>query len=173
MVVVPGTFTTATMPPAALFPQFFAWNSDIACFMQSDGSQWKTTSYTFPVGIPNTRTISPSTAYQATDPTRAALVTINLSSTASISLLNQTQASQKAQVWVAANASDVLSGTGTAVALGNYENTQSGTLVATLVLNQTVPQQSQVAIPAGWYFAVKQTTGANLVISSAFDQAIG
>ena len=172
-VIVPGQYTSTGMPAASVYPQLFAWATDLGCFMQSDGTTWKPTSYAFPVGTPNARTLSLGTAYQATDPTKPALVTINLTSTASISLVNQTQASQKAGVWAAANATDVLAGTGTATQLGNYENTQGGTLVVTLVLTQVVPQQAQLMLPVGWYFAVKQTVGTSLVISSAFDQSVG
>lgn len=175
--VIPGQYTSGGLPAASIYPQLLAWVTDLGCFMQSDGASWKSTTpgtpYSFPVGSPNARTIALSTAYQATDPTKPSLITLNLISTASISLLNSTQASQKGAVWIAATAADALAGTGTAVQLGAYENTQGGTLVVTLVLTQTVPQQSQVALPTNWYFAVKQTTGANLTITSAFDQSIG
>lgn len=44
--VIPGDYTTATMPDATLNKGMFCWNSDspFNCYMESDGTVWKATS---------------------------------------------------------------------------------------------------------------------------------
>lgn len=110
------------------------------------------------------------TAWQATNSAKAALVTVNLSSTASISLADQTQAQQKAAVYIGATAAQVTGATGSQMAAP--QNVQGGTLVVTLVITQTLTQQITLFLPAGWYYGVKQVTGTAYTVVSAFDQAI-
>lgn len=117
--------------------------------------------------VPNTRTLSLATAYQASDPTKPATVTLNLSSTASLSLAVGTT-----------NTADILIGSTTAVATGTgtviakYSNSLTGTLVVGLALNTASASPIMFALPIGWYFAIRQT-GGTVTITSAYDQAVG
>lgn len=116
---------------------------------------------------PTSRTLLLATAYQASDPTRPACVTINLNSTASLSLTAGT--TNTADVLIGST-SAVAAGTGTIV--GRYSNSLTGTLVVGLALNTVSSYTSNLSLPTGWYFAVRQTGGA-VTITSAFDQAVG
>lgn len=118
-------------------------------------------------GTPNARTLSLATAYQATDPTRPAFATVNLSSSAAISLTGGTT-NTATLVIAATNA--VASGTGTVI--GRYANSNTGTLTIGLNLNTIYGGAISFALPIGWYFAVLQTSGT-VTITSAFDQAVG
>lgn len=176
-VVVPGNFSVATLPDPADYAEKMAWATDgIAggCFMYSNGLAWvaqSSTPFLLALGPPNPRTLTFGTAAQATDPTKAALVTVNLSSQASISLLDSTQALQRAEVYIAATAAGVTGATGSRMAVP--QNLQSGTLVVTLVINQTISQQVTLFLPIGWFFGVRQITGTNFTVASSFDQSIG
>lgn len=109
-------------------------------------------------------------AYQAADPSKAAVVMINLSSLSQNSLLDGSQASQKGEVIVSATAAGVTGGTGTKIAL--HENTQGGVLVVGLTITQRLAQCVSFLLPAGEFFGVRQTVGANLSVASAYQQAV-
>lgn len=120
----------------------------------------------FAFGSPNVRTVSLATAYQATDPSKASVVTVTLQAQSAISL---TGANNNEGTIVLGSTSAVASGTGTTIA--NYKNNLGGGLVVGLNLNIQTAQTYTIAMPAGWYFAVRQTTGTGLAVVSAFDQA--
>lgn len=119
------------------------------------------------IGAPNSRSLSLATAYQATDPTKAALVTITISSTASLSLSGGE--TQTAAIVIGPTAA-VAGGTGTTIA--GVRNSLTGTVVVgvSLTSGQNVP--ATIALPAGWYFAVRQASGT-ITIASAYDQPVG
>jgi len=121
----------------------------------------------FGIGAPNALALSLATAYQATDPTKAALVTVNITSTASITLAVGT--TNTADVLIGAT-NAVAGGTGSAI--GKYRNSQTGALVVGANLNTDSTVQYTFFLPAGWFFAVRQTAGA-VTIVNAFDQSIG
>lgn len=116
--------------------------------------------------VPNARTLSLATAYQALDPSHDAEITINLTSSASLTLTAGT-----------ANTADVVLGATTAVAngtgsvVGKYANTLTGALVVGANLAVAGAEEIRIRVPAGWYFAVRQTAGS-VTIASAFDQSI-
>lgn len=118
-------------------------------------------------GAPNARTLSLATAYQATDNTKPAVITINLTSTASISLTGGTT-----------NTADVVMGTTTGVASGTgtqickYANTNTGALTIGLNLSTVSAATCTFALRAGDYFAIRTTAGT-VTITSAYDQAVG
>lgn len=114
------------------------------------------------------RALSLATAYQALDPTKPAAVTITLQAQSSISLGGAVN-NEGAIVMGATSA--VAAGTGTTVA--TYKNNLGGTLVVGLNLNSTQANTYTIAVPIGYYFAIRQTAGAGLTILSAYDQAIG
>lgn len=118
------------------------------------------------VGSPNSRSVSLATAYQATDTAHAALVAINLTSTASISLSGGTTNSATV---VIGSTNGVAGGTGTVIC--NYSNSNTGALTIGLNLSTVSAVPCSFVLPAGWYFAARQTAGT-VTITSVFDQSM-
>ncbi len=123
------------------------------------------------IGSPVPRTVALGSAYQASDASKPAFVSLNLASTSSNSLLSSAQAVQAGEVIVGSSAGAVTAATGHKVA--THRNAQGGTLVVGLTITQEQHQNVALLLPAGWYFGVRQTTGANLSVPSAFDQTVG
>lgn len=117
------------------------------------------------VGSPTSRTLALATAYQATDPTKAALVTVNLTSTANLSLSGGT--TNSADI-VIGPTNAVAGGTGTTIA--KYSNASTGTLTIGLNTNAVAATPTTFGLPSGFWFAIRQILGA-VTITSAFDQA--
>jgi len=118
-------------------------------------------------GAPTTRTVALGTAYQATDNTKPSMVTVNVTSTANFSLAGGS--TNSADILIGST-NGVASGTGTVV--GKYSNSVTGTIAVGLNMNSIYTGQYVLALPAGWFFAVRQTSGT-VSIASAFDQAVG
>lgn len=119
-------------------------------------------------GAPSSRSLSLATAYQCTDNTKPCLMTITLQSTSGISLSG---AVNNEGAITLGPTSAVASGTGTNIA--TYKNNLGGTLVVGLNLNSNQANSYTVAVPAGWYFAVRQTAGSGLQVVSTFEQLSG
>lgn len=119
------------------------------------------------IGAPNSRSLSLATAYQCTDTSKPCMATVNITSTANFSLTGGTTNSA-AVVLGATNA--VASGTGSTI--GSYTNSVTGTIAVGLNLNSQSVQSYTVPVPAGWFFAIRQTAGTVSIVS-AFDQALG
>lgn len=119
------------------------------------------------IGTPTSRTLSLATAYQATDNTKPAFVTINLSSNPTLTLGGGS--TNNAQI-VMGSTSAVASGTGSQ--MGNHNNSLTGTLVVGVAINNGDTRQYTILLPAGWFFAIRQTAGT-VSITSAFDQSMG
>lgn len=117
-----------------------------------------------PIGAPNTRTFSLATAYQCTNTAKACIATINITTSTSITL--GTGTTNTATI-VIGSTNGVASGTGTAIAVNSNSVTGAG---LSLGFNSTSPVT--VAIPIGWFLAIRATSGSPTV-SSAFDQPIG
>lgn len=117
-------------------------------------------------GVPTPLTPAFATAYQAQDPTRPAILNINLNSVASLTLGGGT--TNTADIVIGPTAA-VASGTGTVI--GKYRNTLTGALVVGLAVNSDASSQIQFLLPIGWYWAVRQTSGT-IVIVSTFEQAV-
>lgn len=120
----------------------------------------------FAVGSPNSRSLSLATAYQCTSTTVPCVVTINISSTASITL---TTGTTNSAVVTVGSTTGVATGTGTNIC--SYTNSQTGTLVVGANLSTVSTTSCVSLLPAGWYFAVRQTAGT-VSITSAFDQSV-
>ena len=136
--------------------------------LYSNGTSWVPLGGTnASIGTPTSRTLSLGTAFQATTTSKAAIVTVNLSSSASLTLSGG--ATNTATI-VIGSTNGVASGTGTTV--GNYSNSLTGTLVVGVTINTVSTSPVTFAHPAGWFFAVRQTSGT-VTITSAFDQSIG
>lgn len=121
----------------------------------------------FSVGSPTSRSVSLSTAYQCTNTARPCSITITLQAQSSVSLSG---ASNNEGAVTIGSTSGVAAGTGTNIA--TYKNNLGGTLVIGLNLNSQQANTYSVLLPAGWYFAVRQTAGSGLQVVSAFDQAL-
>lgn len=121
----------------------------------------------FAVGTPNSRTPTLATAYQATDPTKSASITINLTSTAAISLSGGTTNSASV---VIGSTNGVAGGTGTSICL--YSNSNTGALTIGLNLSTVAASTCKFDLPVGWFWTIRQTAGT-IAITSAYDQAIG
>jgi len=120
------------------------------------------------IGAPTSRALTLGTAYQASDTTKPALITISLQANSTISLSGASN--NEGQIVIGAT-NAVAGGTGSAV--GNYKNNLSGALVVGLSLGNQAACSYTIALPAGWFFAIRQTAGTGLQIVSAFDQALG
>lgn len=118
------------------------------------------------VGAPTSRSVSIATAYQATDTSKPAIVTVTVDSTATLTLTGGTT-----------NAGEIRIGSTNAVATGGgmllapYSHALTGTVVVGVSMSIPKPQTYTFVLPAGWYFAVRQTAGT-ISITSAFDQAL-
>lgn len=119
-------------------------------------------------GAPVSRSLSLATAYQCTDNTKPGIATITLQSQSSISIGG---ASNNEGQIVVGPTNAVAGGTGTNVA--TYKNNLGGTIVVGLNLTSQQANTYTLAIPAGYYFAIRQTAGSGLQIVSAFDQTVG
>lgn len=119
------------------------------------------------VGSPAARTLSFATAYQATNTAKPAVITINLSSVATISLAGGT--TNTAAVYIGST-NAVASGTGTLAC--PFTNSNTGALTIGLNLSTTATTTCTLALPAGWYFSVLQSAGT-VTIVSAQDQQVG
>lgn len=196
-IVIPGSWTIATLPAASIYPQFFAWTTDGAaggCFCLSNGTAWTSVpglqgaagatgsqgatgstgatgaagaAGVNAIGTPNTRTIAFATAYQATNNAKPALIMVSLTSTSGLTLGGGTTAS--ANIIIGAT-SAVASGTGTV--LGSYSNGLTGALVVGLAINAIQTTPITIPLPTGYFFALIITAGTPAVVS-AFDQSIG
>jgi hypothetical protein len=118
----------------------------------------------FNVGDPVPRTLSLNTAYQATDPTKAANVKIVLSTTTTIGVGSPQD-----------NTFAVYVGTTNAVAGGTGTIGDTGGLalnVTLISLGLTQTQSATVMLGIGRYFAIRRLTGTQTVIASAYDQSL-
>lgn len=118
-------------------------------------------------GYPTSRSLSLATAYQCTNTAKPCVVTVNLTSSASFSLLGgQTNT---ADILVGST-SAVASGTGSIV--GRYGNSSTAGVAVGIGVATIAGVQVTAFVPVGGYFAVRQTAGT-VTITSAFDQAVG
>jgi hypothetical protein len=123
--------------------------------------------YTFNFGDPSARTLALSTAYQANDPSRAAIETISTSCTAALSLT----AGGTCTLQVRTSSTTGLScSTGTVYA--TLTNTNTGTLTIGLGLNQRVGSAATINLRAGSYFILCPTSGT-FAVDSVVDQSAG
>lgn len=120
------------------------------------------------VGQPAPRSLQLATAYQALDPTKPAFITVNLTSTAALSLAGGTTCTADL---VIGPSNAVAGGTGTA--LEKYANTLTGALVVGLAVNTQGATPLTFMLPVGYFFALRQTGAGAVSITSAFEQSIG
>lgn len=119
------------------------------------------------VGTPVVRTVALGTAYQASAPSKGAMVTVTLTSSANLSLTGG-----------GTNTADIVIGTAASIAsaggttIGRYGNSSTGTLQVGLQLSTIATNSYTIALPPGYWFAVRVTSGVVSVVS-AFEQPLG
>lgn len=120
----------------------------------------------FNFGLPSNRTLAVSTSYQASDPSKAAIVTVSPSCSATLSLAVGQTCTLQARV----SSSTATCSTGTVVA--TWTNGNSGTLTIGLGLTQTVGSPGDIKLPIGSFFILCPTSGT-FTITTAVDQSAG
>lgn len=125
-----------------------------------------TTPGPFNYGSISTRTFAVSTAYQATDNTKAAVVKVSPSCTASLSLTAGGTCTIQARV----GTSGLTCSTGTVLA--TWTNANTGTLTIGLGLNQTVGSPGNIELAIGEYFILCATSGT-FTIANGTDRSQG
>lgn len=156
--------TTATLSPGAS-----------ATVSNSGGTSAAVFNFGIPAGVagvnalgsPTTRTLSLATAYQCTDNTKPCIATINLQSTATISLSGGATNTGNALI---GSTNGVATGTGSILCV--HGNSNTGALTIGLNLSTIATTQCTMPVPTGWYFSVRQIAGT-VSILSAFDQSVG
>lgn len=121
----------------------------------------------FNFGAANVRTLAVSTAYQATDPTKAAVVTVTPLCTAAISLTGGSTCAMQARI---GTTSALSCSTGTVVS--SWTNGNTGTLTLGLALNQIIGAPGGINLPIGGYFILCATSGT-FTFPNAVDQSAG
>lgn len=120
-----------------------------------------------PIGSPAARTLTLGVGVQASDNSKGAALTVNITSTASFSLAGGT--TNSAEIVIGTSKANVEAGTGFKQF---YSNSVTGTIAVGLNMNSVYANGYVVFLPAGYWACVRQTAGT-VTITSAFDQAIG
>lgn len=118
-------------------------------------------------GTPNGRTLSAATAYQATDTTKPALVSISLTSSAAISLSGGT--TNTAGVYVGTTSGVATTG---GVQICGYSNSNTGALTIGLNLATVATTPCTFALPTAGYFAFRVSSGT-VTAALATDSSVG
>lgn len=123
--------------------------------------------YVFNFGEPAARSISMSTAYQALDPSRAAIITASASCTAALSLT--AGGTCTLQIRTSATAGLTCS---SGTLYGTTMNANTGTLTVGLGLNQRVGSATTINLRAGSWFILCPQSGT-FTVDGVVDQSIG
>lgn len=121
------------------------------------------------VGPPNPLSMSLATAYQASDPTKQAIISINLVSSAALTLSGGQTITGDVLI---GPTNAVAAGTGTQI--GKYRNSINGGVVIGVNITTDSGQFFAFLLPTGWFYAVRQTSVPGpLSITSAYEQLVG
>ena len=119
------------------------------------------------LGAPISRTFSLATAYQCTDTTKPCTFVVSLQATSAVTLASP-GVNNEAQV-VIGTTTDVVNGTGTVMA--DWKNNVSAGLVVGVTVSNTQAGPITIDVPAGYYYAIRQTAGTGVTILRAREQA--
>lgn len=119
----------------------------------------------FNFGLPAARTLAVSTAYQATNPAKPAIVTVSPSCTASLTLSGGGTCSMQARI----GAAPLTCTSGTVAA--TWTNGNTGALSVGLALNQTIGAPYSISLPTGASFILCPTAGTFTI--TAAEQTAG
>lgn len=118
------------------------------------------------VGAPISRTVALATAYQATDPAKPAMVTVEVEVSTTITLAGP-----------GANTIELVIGQAPTIATTGgtradvfRSDVSVSILISVGLLNRAT---LRTMLPAGWYFAVRRPSGSASTIVGAFEQALG
>lgn len=123
-----------------------------------------TSAGTYTVGSPNSRTMALATAYQCTDNSKPCSFTVSVSCPYTLSLLAGATCGGEVRIGSANTVASGASGT----AIAPVQRSASGILG--LATNDY--ETKTIDLPAGWYIAVRQTTGSGMTIPAAYDQSL-
>ena len=125
------------------------------------------TPYTFDFGDPVARTLALSTAYQASNPAKASIVTVSTSCTASLTLT----AGGTCTLQVRTSPTSGLNCTNGTLYASNT-NANTGTLAVGLGLNQRIGSTVDIKLRAGSFFILCPVSGT-FTVDAAVDQTAG
>lgn len=114
-------------------------------------------------GVPAAKTLSLSTAYQATDVTKSAFISVMAETIYSVTLASPTM-SDTVELRIGP-ASDVANGGGYKAA--SWKSGISAGLTVSVGLSVTNRGQLTAMIPPNWYFAIRRTAGSTATIAEA------
>lgn len=115
------------------------------------------------------RAIVMNTAYQASDPTKSALMILTFSAPAALTVSGGT--SIQGEVRSGPLASVATGASGWVVA--PYRRTLAGALVVGVNISTDDYETKTFFLPAGHYFAVRQTGGTGMAVVTATEQPMG
>jgi len=120
----------------------------------------------FNYGTPSARTLTLGTAYQASDNTKAAVITVSPQCGATLSLTTGQTCTMQARIGV----SGLTCSSGTIV--GTWTNGNTGSLSIGLNLTQTIGSPGDIKLPTGAYFVLCQVSGT-ITLNQVVDQSAG
>lgn len=118
------------------------------------------------VNNPGARSLALATAYQASDPTKAAYITLTIECTATQSLA----VGETCEGEVRSGPTNAVA-SGGGMVVGKYKNAVGGSL-SLGNLNVTNMNTISILLPPGHYFAVHQTAGDGMQAAQTADQAV-
>lgn len=159
------TFATVAFTGQAVDVAGLATVAKTGSYADLTGTPTIPAAYTFNYGLPVVRTLALSTAYQASNPAKAAIVTVSPQCTASLTLTTGSTCTLQARIGTAG----LTCSTGTVVA--TWVNGNTGNLTVGLNLAQTVGAPYGINLPIGASFILCPTAGTFTV--TAAEQTAG
>lgn len=161
----PADWAAPSGPTSIINKPTFAMVAYTGNYADLTGTPTIPAAYTFNYGLPVVRTLALSTAYQATNPAKAAIVTVSPQCTASLTLTTGSTCTLQARIGTAG----LTCSTGTVVA--TWVNGNTGNLTVGLNLTQTVGAPYGINLPIGASFILCPTAGTFTV--TAAEQTAG
>lgn len=118
------------------------------------------------IAAPILRTFAHGTAYRAQEPANSAMITVNLESIATVN--NGGASDHHAEIYIG---NDNTVGTAGGMMMGRYRNRLAGTSPGSISMTHRTAHSYLVALPKGWYMAIRQLAGT-VTIVSVYDQAM-
>lgn len=120
-------------------------------------------------GSPNTLSPAFATAYQATDPTKPAVLSAMIETIYTVSVASTL--ADTVELRIGSVQATVANGTG-GTAVATFRTSLTG---ITLSIGMGTINRNQLTgfLPTGWFFALRRISGTTATIQGAFDQAVG
>lgn len=152
------TISAAAVPMGSI-----TWSGTTSQYIRGDGSLATLPTNTVNYGDPSARTLAMSTVYQATDPSKATVVTVSPSCTNTTTVLASSTCTMTVHQ---SSLSSVSCSTGTVV------STWNSAVPLGLVFTQTSGSPFDIKLGIGRYFIMCPVTGT-FTVTTAVDQTIG